>query len=142
MDRLRVTLVTLGVADVARARRFYEAMGLTASSAGTAEIVFLDAGGCVLALFGRDALAEDAGLAEGAGPPGAMALACNVPIEGEVQALIDRAVAAGARQTKPATKADWGGTSGYFADPDGHLWEVAWNPHFPLDERGLVKLPA
>jgi hypothetical protein len=142
----RISLVTLGVADLARARAFYvEGLGFRASSAGNEHVVFLDAGGVVLSLYGRAALAEDACLPlareEGAGF-GGIALAWNQASEADVDATIARAVAAGARLLKPAQKVFWGGYSGYFADLDGHPWEVAFNPHWKLDADGAVVLPA
>jgi hypothetical protein len=137
----RISLVTLGVADLARARGFYERLGWTASARSTAEIAFFQAGGMVLALYGRAALAEDAGVAAtGAGFEG-IALAWNGRDRAEVDTVLADAVAAGARLAKPAQEAAWGGYSGYFADPDGHLWEVAWNPGIPLDDTGAVRLP-
>ena len=140
--RPRLTFVTLGVADVERARRFYETLGFKASAASQENAVaFFEAGGVVLALFGRSALAEDAHVSDG--PPGfsGVALAHNCASEAEVDAVLAEAVAAGARLLKPAQKVFWGGYSGYFADLDGHLWEVAFNPFFPLDEDGRVQLP-
>jgi catechol 2,3-dioxygenase-like lactoylglutathione lyase family enzyme len=138
----RVTLITLGVADVARSRAFYEALGFKASTASQDEVTFLNAGGIVLALFGRAALAADAHVPDSPLPGFAgIALAHNVATEPEVAAVLAGAVAAGAKLLKPAQKVFWGGTSGYFADPDGHLWEVAHNPFFPLDEEGRLQLP-
>ena len=145
----RLSLVTLGVADVARARRFYEqGLGWTASKAGNSSVVFFQLGGMVLALFGRKALAEDARLAEAAGlaaPGGAgfggIALAHNVRRREEVDAVLAEAASAGGRILKPAEDAFWGGYSGHFADPDGHVWEVAWNPQFRLRDDGGLELP-
>jgi len=138
----RLSVVTLGVADVARARAFYERLGFKAPAASQDGVAFLDAGGAVLALYGRAALAEDARVpSDGAGFR-AVTLAHNVRAEADVAAVLAEAVAAGAALVKPAQKAFWGGTSGYFADPDGHLWEVAHNPFWPLDPHGRVKLPS
>lgn len=137
----RLSLVTLGVADVARARRFYEALGFSASGASQETVTFFPAGGVVLALYGRRALAEDATVADSTPGFSGVALAHNARSEREVDAVLAEAVAAGGRLVKPGQTAFWGGYSGYFADPDGHLWEVAYNPHFPLDERGAVRLP-
>jgi catechol 2,3-dioxygenase-like lactoylglutathione lyase family enzyme len=134
----RLSLVTLGVEDVPRARRFYEALGLRASSASQPEVAFFDVGGAVLALWGRTSLAEDARtpmLGHGA------SLARNLGSKAEVDAAMEAARKAGARILKPAEDTFWGGYSGYFADPDGHPWEVAWNPHWPLDAEGRVRLP-
>lgn len=137
----RLSLVTLGVADVGRSRAFYERLGFKASSASEDSVVFFDAGGVVLALFGREALAADAGVdAQGSGFR-AVTLAHNVRSEAEVERVLGEACAAGARLLRPAEKAFWGGTTGYFADPDGHVWEVAYNPFFPLDADGRVRLP-
>jgi uncharacterized protein len=137
----RLSLVTLGVADVGRARQFYERLGFKASSASNENVTFFDAGGVVLGLFGRDALAADAEVAsEGTGFAG-VTLAHNARSEPEVDAVLAEAVAAGGRLVKAAHRVFWGGWSGYFADPDGHLWEVAHNPFFPLDAAGRVRLP-
>jgi uncharacterized glyoxalase superfamily protein PhnB len=95
----------------------------------------------VLALFGRADLAADAGVADGPASFSGVALACNLASRDDVDAFHARAVAAGARSVKAPRQVFWGGYSGYFADPDGHLWEVAHNPFFPLDEQGLVQLP-
>lgn len=138
----RISLITLGVADLGRARSFYEAMGWRASSIGGGDVVFFQGLAFALALFPRDSLACDAGVrAEGAGFSG-IALAHNVRTREAVAAVLAEAGDAGGRIVKPSTEAPWGGQSGYFADPDGHLWEVAWNPHFPLGEDGALTLPA
>lgn len=138
----RLNLVTLGVADLARSRRFYEAgLGWKASSASQGEIVFYQLGAIVLALYPRRSLAEDAAvLPEGSGFRG-VTLAQNVRDKAQVAAGLRAVEAAGGTIAKPAQDAPWGGHSGYFADPDGHLWEIAWNPHFALDDRGNVVLP-
>ena len=137
----RVSLVTLAVRDLAAATAFYERLGWRRSSASNEEVTFLRTGGAVVALF--PALASDARLPEGAAPEGfrGVALAINLPERSDVDAALREAEAAGARVVKPAQDADWGGRSGYFMDPDGHLWEVAWNPFFPLEEDGRVRLP-
>ncbi|MBP5996841.1 MAG: VOC family protein [Azonexus sp.] len=140
--RQNISFITLGVADLARSRAFYAALGWRESSGSQAEVAFFDAGGVVFALFGRAALAEDAGMpAAGSGFPG-FALAHNVASADAVDRLLAEAVAAGATIVQPAGKVFWGGYRGYFADPDGFLWEVCWNPFFPLDEQGRVTLPA
>ncbi|CEJ85367.1 Glyoxalase/bleomycin resistance protein/dioxygenase [Hyphomicrobium sp. GJ21] len=137
----RVTFITLGVRDISRSRKFYEALGFKASSASQPSVTFFDAGGIVLALFGRDALAEDASVpADGSGFSG-FALAHNVNSEGDVDRTLREAVAVGANLLKPGQKVFWGGYSGYFSDPDGHLWEVAYNPFMPLDGDGRPTLP-
>lgn len=137
----RVSFVTLGVSDIARARAFYETLGFRASSASNANVTFFDGGGIVLALYGRAPLADDAGLEDSAPGFSGVALAHNVRTEAEVAATLAEAEAAGGKIVKPAQRAFWGGHSGYFADPDGHLWEVAYNPGFPIDEHGRVTLP-
>ena len=137
----RISFVTLGVADVARARAFYEALGFRASSASQPSVTFFDAGGMVLGLFGRAALAEDVGMTGSAPGFSGIALAHNVGSEAEVASVLAEAEAAGGRIVKAAQRAFWGGFSGYFADPDGHLWEVAYNPFFPLDAAGRPTLP-
>lgn len=137
----RVSLITLGVADLGRSRAFYEKLGFRASSIGGGEVVFFQAGALALCLFPRESLACDAKVpADGTGFR-AIALAHNVREKADVEAVIAEAEAAGALVVKPAEDAPWGGRSGYFADPDGHLWEVAWNPHFPLAEDGALSLP-
>lgn len=138
----RVSLITLGVADLARSRAFYEQLGFKPSSLGGGEIVFFQAGAVALCLFARESLADDAKVsAEGGGFRG-IALAHNVRAKADVDAVIGEARNAGAEVLKPAEDAPWGGRSGYFADPDGHLWEVAWNPHFPLAADGALSIPA
>ncbi|MBI2719874.1 MAG: VOC family protein [Rhizobiales bacterium] len=138
----RINFVTLGVADVGRARAFYERLGLKASSASNPQVAFFDINGVVLGLFGYASLAEDAGLEAGE-PPAfrGMSLAWNAASEAEADAIMAQAETAGARIVKPAQKVFWGGYSGYFADPDGHLWEVAYNPYFPFDAMGRLVLP-
>jgi catechol 2,3-dioxygenase-like lactoylglutathione lyase family enzyme len=138
---LRLNLVTLGVDDVARSRRFYEALGLAASAASQDSVAFFDAGGVVLALFGRAALAEDATVPNSAPGFSGVALAHNVGSEAEVDRRLAQAVQCGAKLVKTGQRVFWGGYSGYFADPDGHLWEVAYNPAWPLDAEGRPQLP-
>jgi uncharacterized protein len=134
----RVSLVTLGVADLDRAVRFYEALGWRGQQTqGTA---FFQAGGLVVALWSRAELAADAGV-EDPGGFGGLALAHNVRSPGEVDALLAAAEAAGAAITRPAGRTPWGGYTGCFTDPDGHVWEVAHNPGFPLTADGAVVLP-
>ena len=138
----RVSLVTLGVTNLPRARRFYEALGLTASSASQDSVTFFQLGGGVaLGLFDRQALADDAKVANTPPGFGGITLAQNCTSETEVNAVMAHALSCGATLKKPAQKVFWGGYSGYFADPDGHLWEVAYNPFFPLDTDGGLKLP-
>ncbi|HYD89107.1 MAG TPA: VOC family protein [Vitreimonas sp.] len=137
----RVSLITLGVGDLKRAKAFYTALGFKASSVGGEEVVFLQAGAVALCLFPRESLACDAGVAAAGEGFRAIAIAHNVREKDEVDAVIAEAAAAGAAVVKPAHDAVWGGRSGYFADPDGHLWEVAWNPHFPLSPEGALTVP-
>ncbi|MFI0777529.1 VOC family protein [Streptomyces sp. NPDC021212] len=136
----RITLVTLGVSDLARAKAFYEALGWRGQE--VEETVFFQAGGLGLVLWGRDKLARDCGLEPGsAGGFGGIALAHNVRSEAEVDALLAAAEQAGGTVTKPAAVNAVGFYSSAFADPDGHAWEVAYNPGFPLAEDGSVTLP-
>lgn len=127
----RISFVTLGVADLERATRFYEeVLGLPRLDTPPG-VVFFEMGKTWLALYPRELLAEDAGVpAEGSGFAG-FTLAHNVRTEEGVDALLAEVEARGGRVVKPAQAADWGGRTGYFADPDGFLWEVAWNPKFP-----------
>lgn len=136
----RLSVITLGVADLARSRSFYE-QGLGWTVGGAEEqIVFFQLNGIVLALYPRDDLASDACVAaEGSGFAG-LALAHNVRSPKEVDEILSQATRAGGRLVKPGEAMFWGGYSGYFADPDGHLWEVAHNPFWELDAAGNVSL--
>lgn len=139
-----ISLVTLGVEDLRRATRFYEALGWRRSAASVAgTVTFLEGGSVVLALYGRADLVADAGLTAPLPAPGPapVALAVNVANPAEVDHELATAGRAGGTITRPAETADWGGYSGYFTDPDGHLWEVAYNPGFPLLADGRVLLP-
>jgi len=137
----RISIVTLGVADLKRSWEFYERMGWRPSKAGSDAIVFFQAGGMALALYPRQELAKDANLAaEGQGFR-AITLAYNARSREDVDAVLQEAQGAGARILKPAQEVFWGGYSGYFADPDDFLWEVAWNPFFPLSDKGELQLP-
>ncbi len=135
-----ITLVTLGVADLARSRAFYAALGWEAAQA-TEGVVFIQLQGQVLALFGIDALAADMHADRAALGTGAATLARNFATEAEVDAAFALALAAGARPLKRPEKVFWGGYSGYFADPDGHVWELAMNPFWPLAADGTLTLP-
>lgn len=130
----RISIITLGVADLPRSVRFYrEGLNLPLVHEDVDDIAFFDLGGMRLALYPRAALAEDVGVpAEGSGFSG-VTLAHNVRAKTEVAPLLAQAEAAGGRIVKPAQDVFWGGHSGYFADPDGHLWEVAWNPYFKVE---------
>ena len=136
----RLSVVTLGVADLERSRRFYEeGLGWHRGNQGD-EIVFFQANGMVIALFQWNHLAQDAQVArEGQGFRGVTLAYCTRSRD-EVASLLAQAEKAGGRLVKPAQDVFWGGHSGYFADPDGHLWEVAWNPDWMLDEQGNVTL--
>ncbi|MFT3848188.1 MAG: VOC family protein [Propionivibrio sp.] len=136
-----ISFVTLGVSDLARSRGFYAALGWKESSGSNADIAFFQAGSVAFALFQRVALAEDANVtAQGSGFTG-FTLAHNVESEEAVLDTLAEAVAAGATLVRPADKVFWGGFRGYFADPDGFLWEICWNPFFPLSSEGHVQLP-
>ena len=127
----RLSLVTLGVTDVSRARRFYEALGWRGQE--VEETVFFQAGGMALVLWSRAKLAADAGVPDhGGGGFSGIVVAQNVRSRAEVDAVLSAAEAAGATVTSPAAETFYGGYAGTFADPDGHLWEVAYNPTFPL----------
>lgn len=136
----RVSLVTLGVAELGRARAFYEALGWVTRAAPQDDVAFFQSGGMVLALWSRQALAEDCGVQDGGGQFGGIALAHNVASPDEVRAEIEAARAAGGRITREPAETFWGGYSGVYRDPDGHPWEVAHNPHWTLDADGSVTL--
>ena len=137
----RISIITLGVADLERSRSFYERLGWRRSMSETEGIVFFQAGGIALALYPRAELAKDANLASEGRGFGGITLAWNARSRDEVDAVLAEAKAAGAVILKPAHEAFWGGYSGYFADPDQFLWEVAWNPSFPIAEDGSIRLP-
>ena len=137
----RLTLVTLGVANLPRSRAFYESWGWKASAASQPSVAFFQANGLALALFGRADLAKDAGVEDRPTGFAGISLAYNARSRSEADEVYARAIEAGARKVKPLQDVFWGGYSGYFADPDGHLWEVAWNPSFPLDDQGHLFLP-
>lgn len=141
MTPQRVTLITLGVADLARARAFYAALGWAEAPQSQESVAFFQMHGTVLGLFGLEALAADQGRPGAALGTGAVTLAQNFPTEAEVDAAWEAAVAAGATGLKRPEKVFWGGYSGYWADPDGHVWEVAMNPYWPLAGDGSLTLP-
>lgn len=136
----RVSLVTLGVGDLARARSFYEALGWTTGAAAEDDVVFFPAGGMVVALWDRGSLAENSGVADSGGW-GGVTLAHNVRSPAEVDAVVQEARAAGANIVREPGETFWGGYSAAFTDPDGHTWEIAHNPHWKLREDGSVELP-
>jgi predicted lactoylglutathione lyase len=135
----RLTLVTLGVSDLARARAFYEALGWTTGAAPDNDVVFFQSGGMVVALWDRSQLAEDSGVTD-TGGWGGVTLAHNVGSPEEVDAVVAEAEAAGAKIARAGAPTFWGGYSGVFIDPDGHPWEVAHNPHWQLGADGSVTL--
>jgi len=140
----RISLITLGVQDLDRAVRFYrDGLGWPLSGASVENTVaFFRTGGVILSLYPRHLLAKDAKLPNSpAAPFGGITLAHNVRNEEDVDAVLQLAQRAGATLLKPGTEADWGGYSGYFADPDGHPWEVAWNPGFLIASDGSIQLP-
>ncbi|MGN6090470.1 MAG: VOC family protein [Actinomycetales bacterium] len=136
----RLSLVTLGVTDLARARAFYEALGWTSASAPDSDVVFFQAGGMVLGLWSRTELAVDSGVIDTAGW-GGVTLAHNVRSAAQVDDVLAEARAAGAHVVREGATTFWGGYSGLFHDPDGHAWEVAHNPRWPLADDGSVQLP-
>lgn len=136
MDQ-RLSLVTLGVADLPRARAFYETLGWTGTSPDD-DVMFFQAGGMVVALWSREKLAADSGITADPGGWGGVTLAHNVGSPEEVDAVIAQAEAAGAQIPRHGAKTFWGGYSGLFMDPDGHPWEVAHNPHWTIHPDGSV----
>ncbi len=141
MDR-RITIVTLGVASVPAARRFYEALGWKPSSASQGDdVAFFQMNGLALSLFSRAALAADAAVPDSRPGFSGITLAQNLDSPAAVDAAYAAALTAGATALKTPQTVFWGGYSGYFADPDGHIWELAHNPFFPLDADGALVLP-
>ena len=141
MTPQRVTLITLGVADLAAARAFYARLGWVEHSESQPGVAFFQLQGAALALFGREALAADQGRAGAMLGTGAVTLAQNFGSEAEVDAAFAAALAAGGTALKAPEKVFWGGYSGYWADPDGHVWELAFNPFWPLADDGSLTLP-
>ena len=135
----RVTLITLGVSDLARSRAFYEAVGWKTGAEPDDDVVFFQAGGLVVALWSRESLAEDSGVTD-TGGWGGVTLAHNVGSPAEVDAIIAEVEAAGASIPRHGAATVWGGYSGIFLDPDGHPWEVAHNPYWELTDDGEVRL--
>jgi predicted lactoylglutathione lyase len=135
----RVSLFTLGVRDLARARAFYEALGWKTGAAPADDVVFFQAGGMIVALWDRARLAQDSGV-EDSGGWGGVTFAYNVNSPREVDAVIEEARAAGARIAREGAETFWGGYSGVFVDPDGHPWEVAHNPRWTVTEDGRTLL--
>ncbi len=138
----RLSIVTLGVSDLPRSRAFYERLGWAVTESSNPDICWLRLTGSYLGLFPRADLAADARLpAEPVAPFGGITMAINVESVAAATAALAAAESAGATIIKPAEPTDWGGFSGYFADPDGYPWEVAHNPFFPLDEDGRITIP-
>ena len=136
----RISIITLGVADVSRARTFYERLGWRGQE--MEETVFFQAGSMAVILWGRAKLAEDSGVADtAAGGFDGVVLAHNLRSRAEVDALLASAATAGAEITQPARETFYGGYAGCFRDPDGHVWEIAWNPGFTLNPDGSLTLP-
>ena len=138
----RVSVITLGVADLDRARSFYEALGWATDTDRSMDVAFFQAGGMVLALWNRAKLAEDSAIDSDPGGWGGVTLAYNVSSPAEVDAVLEDARAAGATIGREGAKTFWGGYSGVFIDPDGHPWEVANNPRWAIGPDGSVTLPA
>jgi predicted lactoylglutathione lyase len=136
----RVSLVTLGVADLSRARAFYEALGWTTRAAPGDDVVFFQAGGMVVALWSRSQLATDTAV-DDTGGWGGVTLAYNARSPANVDTVLDEARRAGARIAREGAGTFWGGYSGVFVDPDGHPWEVAHNPHWTIEADGSIVLP-
>ena len=136
----RLSLITLGVTDLARARAFYEALGWRTNAEPGDDVVFFQAVGMVVALWSRESLAGDSGVADGGGW-GGVTLAYNTHSPDEVDAVIEEARAAGARISREPAATFWGGYSGVFVDPDGHPWEVAHHPRWTIRDDGSVELP-
>lgn len=135
----RVSLITLGVADLRRSRAFYEALGWTTEAKPDDDVVFFQAGGMIVALWDRDSLAEDTVVSDNGGW-GGITLAHNVRSPEEVDAVLSQANVAGATITRPGAETFWGGYSGVFIDPDGHPWEIAHNPGWTLHDDGSISL--
>jgi len=136
----RISIITLGVKNLNQSRKFYERLGWRSSSVSNEGIVFFQASGMALALYPRSELAADANLAPEGSGFGGVTLAYNTRGREEVDALLAEAQKAGAKLRKPAQEAFLGGYSGYFSDPDGFLWEVAWNPFFQIAQDGSIQL--
>jgi len=137
----RISIVTLGVDDLDRAATFYVAMGMERHEKFTEGVAFFQMGGLILALWPREELAHDAGLNLSAASGSGVALAYNTRSADEVAEILGQAKQAGGRILKSAQQAIWGGVQGYFEDTEGNLWEVAWNPDFPIDAEGRISLP-
>lgn len=139
----RISVITLGVTDMKRSVGFYESLGWQKTAGDGEKVAFFQVNGFVFGLYGMADLAEDAGQTLGQGDSfGGTAIAHNVGSKAAVDHLLAHAEACGAAITRPAEDQFWGGYSGYFADPDGHAWEIAWNPHWHITEDGQTRLGA
>jgi predicted lactoylglutathione lyase len=136
----RVSLITIGVADLERSRTFYEALGWRSTSKPEDGVVFFQSGSMVFALWGREELRKDSEV-EDSGGWGGVTLACNLRSRAEVDAFLERAAQAGARIARTGAETFWGGYNGLFIDPDGHPWEIAHNPFWTVTDEGDVVLP-
>jgi hypothetical protein len=134
-------MVTLGVANVASSRHFYERLGFVASGFDSKDVTFFDMNGTVLGLYGRVPLAEDAGVSDKGDGFRGVSLAINLASKEAVDQALGFAESCGGQIMQPAREVFWGGYSGYFTDPDGHLWEIAYNPVFELEEDGRMQMP-
>ena len=139
MDQ-RINLITLGVTDMMRSRTFYETLGWNASSQSNDDVTFFQAGGSIFGLYGRAGLAEDAKVEDTPTGFRGVSVSYNARDRAEVDAVLAEAIAAGAQLIKAAEEVFWGGYSGYFADPDGHLWEFAHNPFWTIQDDGSIIL--
>jgi catechol 2,3-dioxygenase-like lactoylglutathione lyase family enzyme len=137
----RITILTVGVDDLERSTVFFERLGWRRSVRQAQGVSFFQCGSVAFSLFPRSELAKDAGISPKGEGFGGFAIAYNTRSKGDVDAVLAEAKLAGADVVRPAQEAFWGGYSGYFRDLDGHLWEVAWNPSFPIDDSGAVRLP-
>lgn len=137
----RLSLVTLGVENLSASIAFYDQLGWVRAMQHLDGVAFYQLGGIILALYPIKDLARDAGISPRRSGFSGVALAYNTRTRDEVDRVLDEAVAAGAQLLKPGAEAAWGGYIGHFADPDGHVWEVAWNPDFPIDDVGNIRLP-
>ena len=135
----RLSLITLGISDLNRARKFYEALGWKTGASPDDDVAFFQVGGMIVALWGRAKLAEDSAVTEGSGW-GGITLAYNTRSQKEVDEVIEEARAAGATIGREPAETFWGGYSAVFIDPDGYPWEVAHNPNWTIEENGSVKL--
>ncbi len=136
----RISLITLGVMNLALAIRFYEGLGFPRKNTTAQGVAFFDLNGVVLSLFPREDLAKDAQVHDSQPGFSGISLAHNVRKKAEVAVVLAKAESLGAKILKPAQDTFWGGHAGYFQDLDGHLWEIAWNPFFPIDEDGRIAL--